>query len=38
VYYSAQWCCLGANDITVRVLNEGGGSAVATIRVTAREP
>lgn len=38
VYYSAQWCCLGPNDITVRVINEGGGSAVATLRVTAYAP
>lgn len=38
VYYSAQWCCLGPNDIMVRVVNEGGGAAVATIRVTAHAP
>lgn len=38
VYYTAQWCCLGANDISVRVINESGGSAVTTIRVTAYAP
>lgn len=38
VYYNAQWCCLGANDISVRVINESGGVAVATVRVTAYAP
>lgn len=38
VYYSAQWCCLGTNEISVRVINDGGGAAVATVLVTTTAP
>lgn len=38
VFYTAQWCCVGRNSIIVRVINEGGGVAVASVLVTSRAP
>jgi hypothetical protein len=38
VYYTAQWCCVGTNSIIVRVTNEGGGVAVATVLVVSYAP
>ena len=38
VLYTAQWCCVGRNNIFVRVINEAGGAAVATIQVISLVP
>lgn len=38
VYFTAQWCCVGRNNINVRVINEGGGVAVRTVLVTTFAP
>ena len=38
VYFTAQWCCVGRNSIVVRVINEGGGVAVETVRITTYAP